>query len=134
MTGHARIEPRWIEPAVALAVHERQLAEHGGPVGVRDRAMLESALARPRNAWAYGEDDRAALAAAYAYGIVRNHAFVDGNKRTGWVMARLFLALNGVAIRFTAPEAIAVVMLLAAGDMDETTLAGWFRERVVDGG
>ena len=74
-----RLEPIWIEAEVALAIHDRQLAEHGGPSGLRDRGALESALARPRNQWEYGEDDLCALAAAYAYGIARNHPFVDGN-------------------------------------------------------
>jgi death-on-curing protein len=94
-----RVEPVWLDAKVALAVHDRQLAEHGGGQGVRDAALLESALARPRNRWGYGEDDRCALAAAYAFGIARNHPFVDGNKRTAWVFARLFLALNGADLR-----------------------------------
>ena len=93
-----RVEPVWLDVQIALAVHDRQLAEHGGSQGVRDPAMLESALARPRNKWGHGEDDRCSLAAAYAFAIARNHPFVDGNKRTAWVFARLFLALNGVAL------------------------------------
>ena len=91
----ARLEPEWLSLDIALAVHDRQLAEHGGPTGVRDQSMLESALARPLNQWTYGEDDLCALAAAYAYGIARNHPFTDGNKRTAWVFARLFLMLTG---------------------------------------
>jgi death-on-curing protein len=92
--------------------------------------MLESALARPANRWGYGEDDRCALAAAYAYGIARNHPFVDGNKRTAWVFARLFLALNKVSLTFTPQDAIAVMVGLAGGEVREAELAAWFRERV----
>ena len=115
----------------ALAVHDRQLAEHGGGAGIRDEALLESALARPVNRWAYGEDeDLAALAAAYAFGIARNHPFVDGNKRTAWVFGRLFLALNGVSLRFAAEDAIRIMLALAAGEVSEEALADWFRERV----
>jgi death-on-curing protein len=125
-----RVEPVWLDVQIALAVHDRQLAEHGGGEGVRDTALLESALARPRNRWSYGEDDRCALAAAYAYGIARNHPFVDGNKRTAWVFARLFLALNGVQLRFTPDDAIRAMLLLAGGELSEEQLAEWFRESV----
>ena len=79
------VEPVWIETELALAIHDRQLAEHGGPIGLRDASALESALARARNQWTYGETDLCALAAAYAYGVARNHPFTDGNKRTAWV-------------------------------------------------
>lgn len=127
----ARIEPIWLSEAVALAVHDRQLAEHGGPSGVRDPGALASALARPVNRWAYGEDDRCALAAAFAFGIARSHPFTDGNKRTAWVFARLFLKLNGVALKFFEPDAIATVLALAAGELTEEALADWFRERTV---
>jgi death-on-curing protein len=125
-----RVEPAWLDVQIALAVHDRQLAEHGGGQGVRDPASLESALARPRNRWGYGEDDRCSLAAAYAYGIARNHPFVDGNKRTAWVFARLFLALNGVALRFTPEDAIRAMLALAGGEGSEEEMAAWFRERV----
>jgi death-on-curing protein len=125
-----RVEPLWLDAATALAIHDRQLAEHGGGAGVRDEGALDSALARPVNRWHYGEDDRAALAAAYAFGIARNHPFVDGNKRTAWVLARLFLALNGTAIRFTPEDAIRAMLALAAGELSEEELAEWFRERV----
>ena len=127
----ARIEPIWLSEAVALAVHDRQLAEHGGPSGVRDPGALASALARPVNRWADGEDDRCALAAAFAFGIARSHPFTDGNKRTAWVFARLFLKLNGVALKFFEPDAIATVLALAAGELTEEALADWFRERTV---
>lgn len=130
MSEVERIEPLWPDVDVALAVHDRQLAEHGGGAGVRDQGMLESALARPINAWSYGADDPAALAAAYAFGVARNHPFVDGNKRTAWVLARLFLALNGHALRFEAADAIAAMLALAAGELSEEELADWFREHL----
>ena len=125
-----RTEPQWLSLDIALAVHDRQLAEHGGPTGVREPAMLESALARPLNQWAYGEDDLCALAAAYAYGIARNHPFADGNKRTAWVFARLFLRLNGQSLSFTPREAIDTVLALAAGEITEDELADWFRQHL----
>ena len=132
-----RVEPVWLDAKVALAVHDRQLAEHGGGEGIRDPALLESALARPVNRWAYGEeeaDDYCALAAAYAFGIARNHPFVDGNKRTAWVFARLFLALNRVELRFAPEDAIRTMLALAGGELSEEELADWFRERVGDRG
>ena len=122
-----RIEPVWLDATLALAIHDRQLAEHGGPSGVRDVGALESALGRPVNQWVYGEDDRCALAAAYAFGIARNHPFTDGNKRTAWVLARLFLRLNGTAITYEQPDAINTVLALAAGELSEDELADWFR-------
>ena len=117
-------------PAVVRAVHDRQLAEHGGGDGVRDAGLLDSALARPVNAAGYGAPDAADLAASYAFGIARNHPFVDGNKRTAWVVARLFLALNGYRIAFGPAEAVATVEALAAGALDEAGLAAWFRGRM----
>ena len=125
-------EPIWLDVDIALAVHDRQLAEHGGGSGVRDRGMLASALARPLNRWSYGDADLAFLAAAYAFGIARNHPFVDGNKRTAWVFARLFLALNGVELRFTPEDAITAMVALAAGELSEDELADWLRERVTE--
>jgi death-on-curing protein len=126
-----RVEPEWIGVELALAIHERQLAEHGGGVGVRDEGLLESALARPINSWLYGEPDMAAVAAAYAFGLARNHPFVDGNKRTAWVLARLFLRLNGAELRFDPADAIRLMLALAAGEIDEAALADWFRERIL---
>lgn len=123
-------EPVWIEADLALAIHDRQLAEHGGPVGVRDASALESALGRPRNQWAYGEADLPALAAAYAFGVARNHPFTDGNKRTAWVLARLFLALNDVKITFAPEDAIQMVLALASGALAEIEVADWFRSRL----
>lgn len=122
-----RVEPVWIETEVALAIHDRQLAEHGGASGVRDAGALESALARARSQWAYGEDDPCALAAACGFGIARNHPFAVGNKRTAWVLARLFLALNGMKISVAPEEAIRTVLALAAGELSEEELADWFR-------
>lgn len=130
MTEPQRAAPHWLDVEIALAIHDRQLAEHGGGSGVRDIGMLESALARPMNAWAYGADDPAALAAAYAFGVARNHPFVDGNKRTAWVLARLFLALNGHELRFGASEAVQAMLALAAGELSESELADWFRHRL----
>jgi death on curing protein len=123
-------EPVWIELEVALAIHDRQLAEHGGPIGVRDASALDSALARARNQWAYGEQGVCRLAAAYAYGIARNHPFTDGNKRTAWVLARLFLSLNHTRIAFRPEEAIQMVLALASGALDEADVAKWFSDRL----
>lgn len=122
-----RIEPRWVGEATALALHDRQLAEHGGPSGIRDAGLFQSALARPLNQWAHGEDDLCTLAAAYAFGMARNHPFTDGNKRTAWVVARLFLRKNGISLTYGEHEAIRTVQALAAGDLSETELADWFR-------
>jgi death-on-curing protein len=130
VNGEGRNEPRWLDAEVALAVHDRQLSEHGGGTGVRDAGLLDSALARPINVWAYGTDDPATLAAAYAFGVARNHPFVDGNKRTAWVLARLFLALNGHALRFTAADAIKTMLALAAGELTEEEMADWFRQHL----
>jgi death on curing protein len=125
-----RTEPRWVGERSALALHDRQLAEHGGPGGLRDAGMLASALARPVNQWAYGEVDLCALAAAYAFGIARNHPFADGNKRTAWVTARLFVRKNGIGLAFTERAAIATVRALAAGELSEDELADWFRAHI----
>ena len=114
---------RWLSPQVILAVHDAQLAEHGGPPGVRDPGAVESALARPQNLAAYGEPDAAALAAAYAFGLARNHGFVDGNKRMAWIAARLFLADNGVRLVFDKAEAVKMVEGLAAGVVTEEAFA-----------
>ena len=124
----------WVAVDAAEAIHDRQLAEHGGPPGVRDRGAFESAMARPKNLAAYGDPDAADLAAAYAFGIARNHAFVDGNKRTAWVLARLFLALNGQRLHFAKDEAIRAMLSLAAGELTEGALASWFRERLAPRG
>ena len=118
---------RWVQTSVVFAIHDRQLAEHGGMDGIRDRGAIESALARPLNLAGYGTPDAAALAAAYAYGLARNHGFVDGNKRTAWVVARLFLADNGLSLVFDPLHAIRTMEGVAAGRVDEAALADWFR-------
>lgn len=121
---------RWISASLIYAVHEQQLAEHGGPAGGRDPGALESALGRPRSLAAYGEPDAAALAAAYAFGIARTPPFTDGNKRTAWIAARLFLADNGFLLRFDKADAVRAVLALAAGELSEEGFGQWLRERV----
>jgi death-on-curing protein len=120
----------WLQRDVIVAVHEEQLAEHGGGAGLRDSGLLESALSRPENLAAYGEPDAADLAAAYGYGISRNHAFVDGNKRTAFVAVESFLELNGFTL--TSDDAACVITMLAvsAGDMAEAEFAQWIRDRI----
>ena len=115
---------------VALAIHDTQLAEHGGAPGLLDAGRLEAALARPRNVAAYGKPDAATLAAAYAYGGLRNHPFADDNKRTAWVLARLFLASNGCKLRLVAADAVQTIEAVAAGTLSERRLAAWFRGRI----
>lgn len=117
----------WIEESVVWAIHEAQLAEHGGSAGVRDAGLLASALARPRNLAGYGAPDAADLAAAYGFGIARNHPFIDGNKRTAFVCAELFLMLNGVALTADNPSCVTTVLALAAGDLPEADFAAWLR-------
>lgn len=121
---------RWVDRAVLLAVHDMQLAEHGGAEGLRDAALLDSALAKPLNLAAYGEPDAAALAASYGYGIARNHAFIDGNKRTALVAAELFLRVNGWQLIASDPDCIFTMLAVASGDLTEDAFAVWLRERV----
>ena len=116
----------WVTSAVVLAVHDEQIAEHGGAAGTRDPGLLESALARPQNVAAYDPNaDIAALAAAYAFGIARNHPFVDGNKRTALVVLELALMLNGYELKASDTECVATMLALAAGQLAETDLADW---------
>lgn len=119
----------WITPELAEAIHDRQLAEHGGPGSVRDRGLLDSALARPQQLAAYGglEVDAPALAAAYAFGMARNHPFVDGNKRTAYVLCRTFLVLNGWDMLGNLAERYPVFLGLAEGSVGEADLAAWLR-------
>lgn len=126
-------EPRFLGADVARAVHDRQLAEHGGLAGVKDEGLLESAMGRPLNKYGYGETDLCVLASAYAFGIARNHPFNDGNKRTAWVMARLFLKLNRVPIAFDKADAIRTMLALAAGELSEEAFAAWLRAHIVEG-
>jgi len=121
----------WIDPAVLDAVHEEQLAEHGGAPGVRDVGLFESALARPRNLSAYGDPDAAALAAAYGHGLARNHPFIDGNKRTAFVAVELFLALNGLELQASDEDCVMTILALAAGELTEERFADWIRSHVV---
>lgn len=117
----------WVALGVAEAAHLEQLAEHGGGEGVRDARLLDSAMARAPNLAAYGEPDAAALAAAYAFGIARNHPFVDGNKRTAAVVSETFLALNGYMLEASDAELVVAFLALAAGELSEEELADWFR-------
>lgn len=118
-------EPLWLDKRIALAMHETLIRDYGGSAGVRDEGLLESALARPQNQVAYGDPTLAEMAAAYAFGIARNHPFVDGNKRTALMAAYAFLRMNG--LRLTAPEveAATVIRDLAAGEIGESELAAW---------
>ena len=118
-------EPMWIDLEAVLAIHDEQIAEHGGQASVRDRGLLESALARPQNQFAYGEYSLPRLAASYAFGISRNHPFLDGNKRTSMVVAELFLDLNGLELTATDAECVTTFLQLAAGDLTEEAFANW---------
>lgn len=120
----------WLDAAVLRAVHEEQLAEHGGASGTRDEGLFESALARPRNLAAYGSPDAAALAAAYGWGLARNHPFVDGNKRTAFVATELFLALNGHDLVASDEDCVLTMLSVAAGTLDEDLFAQWLRDHV----
>ena len=121
---------RWVGFEVVQAIHERQIDEHGGADGIRDLGVIESALARPINLASCAGSDVADLAAAYAFGFAKNRGFVDGNKRTGWIAARLFLADNDYRIEFEPADAIRTMEAVAAGSMGEADLAAWFRVRV----
>jgi death-on-curing protein len=121
-------EPEWLSLAVVLDAHAEILARFGGKDGLRDASLLESALARPENKFRYGEHDLAALAAAYAYGLARDHAFVDGNKRVALAALIMFLGLNGFDFVAPEPEATATMLALAAGQAGEDLLAHWIRQ------
>lgn len=118
----------WIEPSVVYAIHEEQLAQHGGSPGLRDQGLLESALARPQNLASRGKPDVAACAAAYGYGLSRNHPFVDGNKRTAFVAVELFLFLNGYALEATDTDCVLTLLGVAEGSISENGFAAWIRE------
>ncbi len=122
---------RWIAEDVVLAIHDEQLAEHGGLPGLRDRSLLLSALARPQHLATYGNPDIADLAASYAIGVARNHAFIDGNKRTALVVAAgVFLPLNGYTLTASDGETVRVMLSVADGTMSEEELASWFRANI----
>lgn len=118
---------RWLAADVLLAVHEEQLAEHGGAAGVRDLGLFESALARPQNVAAYGNPDAADLAASYGVGLAKNHPFIDGNKRTAFVAVELFLALNGHDLVAGDANCVLTMLSVAAGSLDEPGFAAWLR-------
>ncbi|MBX3502747.1 MAG: type II toxin-antitoxin system death-on-curing family toxin [Alphaproteobacteria bacterium] len=132
MTRPSRIW-QWLPLRAVLAMHVEQIAEHGGSSGTRDQGLLESALARPQHLATYGGPDAADLAAAYAFGIARNHPFVDGNKRTAFTAAYAFLAHNGFDLNATEVDAALVFTELAAGRLDEPTLAAWYRRHLAEG-
>jgi death on curing protein len=121
----------WIDADVVLAVHDEQLAEHGGSAGIRDGGLLESALARPKNLTVYGDPDFADLAASYGFGIARNHPVVDGNKRTAFVSTELFLRLNGYRLAADDQSCVLTMLAVAAGEIDETAFADWLRRHCV---
>ena len=123
-------EPEWLELGIVLDFHAEQLALFGGPDGIRDLGLLESALARPQNKLAYGETDLAALAASYGFGIARNHPFVDGNKRTALASMIVFLNLNELALAAPQAAATAIVLALAAGEIGEDVLARWIGDNI----
>lgn len=120
----------WVHEDVVLVLHDEQLAEHGGGAGARDLGLLQSALFRPQNLSAYGEPDAAALAAAYGFGIAKNHPFIDGNKRAAAIVALMFLDLNGVSYAIGEAELVVMILGLAAGELTEEQVADWFRERL----
>ncbi len=120
-------EPVWLNTELVVRMHMRQIAEHGGGSGLRDSGLLESALKRPISKFHYGKPDKAELAAAYAFGIARNHPFIDGNKRTALVASFTFLYLNGDAVISSQAENVTIFLSLAAGNMSEEELAIWFR-------
>ena len=121
-------EPEWLDVNIMLDVHAEQLALFGGPDGVRDLGLLESALARPINQFAYGETDLAALAAAYGFGVAKNHPFVDGNKRAAFASIVVFLGLNGIDLMVPPENATAMILAIAAGEVSEQSLARWIRD------
>lgn len=127
-------QPIWVRRDVVLAIHRRQIAEHGGADGIRDEGLLDSALARPQNLLAYAEQPPrlADLAAAYAYGIATNHPFLDGNKRTAFVTCRVFLELNGKSLRASQEEKYLTFLKLAGGEISEEQLARWLSSRLTE--
>lgn len=125
-------EPLWLERSLVDAIHADQLRQHGGSHGVRDAGLIESALARPRQRWGYQpETDLAALAAAYGYGLARNHGYVDGNKRIAYMAMYVFLGLNDTEIEAPEPEVVALMVEVASGERSEEELAEWLRRSTV---
>jgi len=130
MSRKKTAEPEWIDPEIVFRVHERQIREHGGRAGIRDRGLIESALHRPRSLAHYEAPDVARLAASYVYGIAKNHGFVDGNKRTAWITACLFLDLKGWNLDVDAEDAVQLMNDVASSQVNEEAVAAWFRERI----
>jgi len=125
------IEPRWLALVHILAIHSDQIRTHGGSPGLRDGGLLESALERPRNRLHYDPDaDLPELAAAYGFGLANNHPFVDGNKRVSFQAMYLFLGLNGFRIEAPEEEVVALILSLAAGQLDESELTAWLRQHI----
>ncbi len=120
----------WVNIEVAIAAHAEQIAEHGGGEGIREAGLLESAMARPQNLALYGDPDICELAASYAFGIARNHPFVDGNKRTAAVVSETFLLLNGGHLQANDAEVVVAFVALAAGELSEDELTAWFRDHL----
>jgi death-on-curing protein len=123
-----RKKPVWVLREVVSLLHEQSLAEFGGSAGIRDEGLLDSALNRPQNLFAYGKPTLAELAAAYAFGLIKNHPFVDGNKRAGFIVAVTFLELNGLEFNATEVDAAIRTLALAAGEMTEKAYASWLKE------
>ncbi len=121
-------EPEWLNTLMVIAIHDEQLLTHGGSGGIRDEALLESALGRPQNKWAYESAELPELAAAYGFGIARNHPFIDGNKRTALLAIYTFLGINGVDFIVPEADAAAIILALAAGEVSEKSLARWIRD------
>jgi death-on-curing protein len=121
-------QPVWLRESLLAAVHDRLLAEHGGPPGLRSREGLEAALARPRHVAVYQSTDLFDLAAAYAGGLVRNHPFLDGNKRTAFMAAYVFLGRNGIALVADEADAVRAMVALASGDLSEPAFSAWLRQ------
>lgn len=127
-------QPKWIDKRALLQLHEESLATFGGATGLRDEGLLDSALGRALNVWLYDKSvDLASLAAAYGFGIAKNHAFVDGNKRAAFLAMGLFLAINGKRLRADQVDAINTILSLAAGTLDEHALADWIRKQIKPG-
>ena len=125
------MNPRWIDLSVVLAIHEQQISEHGGSLGIRDLGMIESALGRPQNLLLNNDPDIFDLAAAYGFGLGRNHGFIDGNKRTAYVVTRLFLILNGHDIRASAVEKVITFKNVRNGEIDQAGLPSWLRSHSI---
>lgn len=125
-------EPVWLMLELVIAIHDEQLRLFGGPAGLRDAGALESALGRAENRFHYGENDLANLAASYGFGIAKNHAFVDGNKRTAFLAIIAFLGLNGIDFDVPEPDAVVMIRDLAAGEIDEEGLTRWIRDNLPD--